>query len=99
MSAKRLVLLCQHFYPEMVSTGIHMTELATRLCEHGWQVTVYSARPAWGSEWDEAQPVPKEITYEGVRILRVATVGEHRGSLLSRGVFAVSFVASVGWTL
>ena len=34
---KKLVLLCQHFYPEMVSTGMHMTELATRLAELGWQ--------------------------------------------------------------
>lgn len=96
---KRFVLLSQHFYPEMVSTGIHMTELATRLAELGWQVTVYSAAPAWGSEWDEAQPVPKELVYEGVKVLRVPTVGRHRGSLLSRGLFAVSFVLSVGWAL
>ena len=83
-STKKLVLLCQHFYPEMVSTGMHMTELATRLAELGWQITVYTAKPSWGTDGDDERPVPEEMVYEGVRILRVPTIGSQRGSLLSR---------------
>ena len=49
-TSRRLVLLCEHFYPEMISTGMHMTELATRLAELGWRITVYTAKPSWGTD-------------------------------------------------
>jgi glycosyltransferase involved in cell wall biosynthesis len=94
-ASKRIALVCQHFYPEMVSTGIHMTELMTRLTELGWHVVVYCAKPIWGEEADEGRPVPPRILYRGVRILRLPTIGKHRGSLLSRGIFAVSFMFGV----
>ena len=88
-----LVLLCEHFYPEMVSTGMHMTELATRLAEHGWNLTVYTARPAWANERG-GERLPREMTYGGVRIRRVPTVGSPRGGLASRTVAGLSFLAS-----
>jgi len=98
-SAKKLALLCEHFYPEMVSTGMHMTELATRLAEFGWQITVYTAKPTWGTEGAEDKPVPKEITYAGVKILRVPTIGSQNGNLLSKAVSAITFVVSASWAL
>jgi glycosyltransferase involved in cell wall biosynthesis len=94
---RRLALLCEHFYPEMISTGMHMTELATRLTELGWHVTVYTAKPAWGTDGEEADPAATEIVHEGVRILRVPTVGSQRGGLVSKAVAAVSFAVSVSW--
>jgi len=98
-SSKKLVLLCEHFYPEMISTGMHMTELATRLAELGWQITVYTAEPTWGTDGNEERSVPKEMVHEGVRILRVPTIGRQKGNLLSRAVSAVTFVLSVSWAL
>ncbi|HEX5902323.1 MAG TPA: glycosyltransferase family 4 protein [Actinomycetota bacterium] len=98
-SSKNLVLLCEHFYPEMISTGMHMTELATRLAELGWRITVYTARPTWGTDGDEERSVPKEMVYEGVRILRVPTIGRQKGNLLSRTLSSVTFVLSVSWAL
>jgi glycosyltransferase involved in cell wall biosynthesis len=97
--AKKLVLLCEHFYPEMVSTGMHMTELATRLAELGWQITVYTAAPTWGTDDDAERPVPREMVHEGVRIIRVPTFGSQRGNLISKTVSAITFVLSVGWAL
>jgi glycosyltransferase involved in cell wall biosynthesis len=94
-ASKRIVLVCQHFYPEMVSTGIHMTELMTRLTELGWNVVVYCAKPSWGQEADQRRPVARDMVYQGVRVLRVPTVGRQRGSLFSRGIFAVSFMIAV----
>jgi glycosyltransferase involved in cell wall biosynthesis len=99
MSRKHFALVCQHFYPEMISTGMHMTELTTRLTELGWQITVYCAKPSWHMEQEEHETVPKELFYQGIRILRVPTVGKQQGSLLSRTVFALSFIISVGWSL
>ena len=95
--SKRFALLCQHFYPEMVSTGIHMTELATRLAELGWDVTAYTARPSWGSELDAEAPA--RLSYRGVSIVRVPTLGRQQGGLPSRGAFAVSFALSSAWLL
>lgn len=89
-----LVLLCEHFYPEMVSTGMHMTELATRLAELGWDITVYTARPAWANERG-GERLPREMTYGGVRIRRVPTLGSARGGVASRTLAGLSFLASV----
>lgn len=92
MKNKRFVLLCQHFYPEMVSTGMHMTELAERLTELGWQITVYCARPSWGSEQEE---VSQKMHYKGIEIIRVGTVGDQKKNLFSRALFALSFLLGV----
>lgn len=98
--AKRLVLLCEHFYPEMISTGMHMTELATRLAVLGWEITVFTARPSWGTDDDDdTRPVPNEMVHEGVRIIRVPTIGSQKGSLPSKAAAAVSFVCSVSGAL
>ncbi|MBK8899833.1 MAG: glycosyltransferase family 4 protein [Anaerolineaceae bacterium] len=96
MDNKRFVLLCQHFYPEMVSTGMHMTELAERLAELGWQITVYCARPSWGAE---AEPADQILHYKDIEIIRVNTLGDQKKSLLSRALFALSFLWSVGLLL
>ena len=96
---KKVVLLCQHFYPEMVSTGMHMTELATRLAELGWQITVLTSKPSWGTDEPYAGPVPAEMVYENVRILRVPTVGSQKGGMISKAVSAVSFMPAAAWAL
>jgi len=96
---KKVVLLCQHFYPEMVSTGMHMTELATRLAELGWQITVLTSKPSWGTDDPDAGAVPAEMVYQNVRIVRVPTLGSQSGSLVSKTVSALSFVPSVAWAL
>jgi glycosyltransferase involved in cell wall biosynthesis len=96
---KRFALLCQHFYPEMVSTGMHMTELATRLAELGWEIDVYTAKPSWGTDEGDERRVPKEMKYQGVRIFRVPSLGSQQGGILSKGVSAATFAASVSWTL
>jgi glycosyltransferase involved in cell wall biosynthesis len=97
-STKRAFLLCQHFYPEMVSTGMHMTELATRLAEFGWRITAFCAKPSWGTG-GEPDDAARRLVHRGVEVVRVRTLGQQRGSLLSRAVFAVTFVLSAGFEL
>lgn len=94
-STRRVFLLCQHFYPEMVSTGMHMTELATRLAELGWHITAVCAKPSWGTA-GEPDPATRRLVHRGVEVFRVRTLGKQRGSLLSRAVFAVTFALSAG---
>jgi glycosyltransferase involved in cell wall biosynthesis len=93
---RNLFLLCLHFYPEMVSTGMHMTELATRLAELGWRITTFCAKPSWGTA-GEPDPPTRRLVHRGVEVLRVRTLGKQRGSLLSRALFAVTFVLSAGF--
>lgn len=91
-SAKRLTLLCQHFYPEMISAGMLMTELAGSLRRDGWEVTVFSAQPTL--DLASAHPVPATMEYEGIRIYRVRTTGSHAQGLTHRFLFAATYLLS-----
>lgn len=91
MSNKRIALLCQHFYPEMISTGMHMTELATGLAREGVRLRVYCAYPAY-KDVAQSDEVAAEMVYQDVEIVRLATWGDPRGNLLWRGLFAISFL-------
>lgn len=93
MKEKRLALVCQHFYPEMVSTGMHMTELARRLRRHGWKITVYCAQPSYMID-DDKQKVDPVMTHQGITIKRMPTVGDQRESLLSRLALALTYLLS-----
>lgn len=82
----------------MLSTGLHMTELATALTRLGWKITVYCAQPSFTRE-ASAERVAAEMTYEGVRIRRVRALGAHRGRMLSRALFGVTFMLSCCWAV
>lgn len=91
-----IALLCQHFYPEMISTGMHMTELATGLTRKGYRIRVYCAPPAYQDE-TQSGPVPAQMEHQGIRIIRVPALGVHRGSYLQRGLFALSYLLGTAW--
>lgn len=84
-------LICQHFYPEMLSTGKLLTELAVGLAEQGHNLRVYCARPAYLDQAN-TEETPRRLTYRGVPVLRVRTLGDPRGGLLTRGLFALTYV-------
>lgn len=88
---RRVLLLCQHFYPEMISTGMHMTELSVALAKLGWQITVCSAQPTLLPEKNN-QKVPCKMEYCGIKILRVPSLGGHSGGILNRFVFAITYL-------
>lgn len=90
---KQLALVCQHFYPEMVSTGMHMTEIARRLQQRGWQITVYCDQPAYVLDGED-DAVPTDMVHQGIRIKRVPAVGAHREGMASRAVRAVTYLLS-----
>jgi glycosyltransferase involved in cell wall biosynthesis len=91
-------LLCQHFYPEMISTGMHMTELALGLTGLDCDIVVCCAQPSLSLE-DANTKVPSAMNYHGIRIKRVASWGSHAGSLISRGLFATSYFVMSAWEM
>lgn len=81
MENKKILLLCQHFYPEMVSTGLHMTELGTYLVRLGHKVSVFCAKPQKERTEDESANVNN---YKGVEITRCDSNFEQEGSVFKR---------------
>lgn len=90
-----LGLICQHFYPEMVSTGLLMTELATGLRAKDWRVAAYAARPTSSLVDAEDPRVRRQSTYEGVEVNRVTAFGGHRKGIVSRLLFGVTYLVAV----
>lgn len=86
----RLLLLCQHFFPEMISTGQLLTELGVALRRRGWSIDVIAAQPMLGIE-ARNERVPPFMTHEGINIFRVPSMGSHRGRLMGRALFSVTY--------
>jgi glycosyltransferase involved in cell wall biosynthesis len=95
----KFLLVCQLFYPELVSTGMHMTELCVALSKLGWEIDVVCAQPAVLHE-ERNRKVPPAMEYEGINIYRVAALGNHRGSLVGRLFHGLTFMLSTAlWSL
>lgn len=99
MAQKKLALICQHFYPEMLSTGLFMTQIATGLVQRGWRVRVYCAQPLYMPGGINNEDTPRYLEYEGVEIIRVPTLSTARNLLLRRLVNAVTFLLAIAWYL
>ena len=99
MENKRLALICQHFYPEMISTGMHMTELATGLSRQGYRLRVYCTQPVYRDDTQNKGAVPQRMAYEGIEIIRVPTLANPRGSLLERAINALTYLLMTVWCL
>jgi glycosyltransferase involved in cell wall biosynthesis len=68
MEKNKVLILCQLFYPELVSTGQTLTELGEALTELGVNVEVCCGPP---TIIREAKKTPKDSIYQGIRIHRV----------------------------
>ena len=91
MHKYKVLFLCQHFYPEMVSTGLHMTELTTKMVEldSAIEINVFCAEPS-KEEYFQYQ-FKKKDTYKNVKINRVSNWGKQHSSILYRLLFSVGF--------
>lgn len=96
---KYLAVICQHFYPEMLSTGLFMTHIATGLVQKGWTIRVYCSRPSYLPEAENPQNAPGYINYQGVEVIRVPTLSTARNTLPRRLINAITFLLSIAWHL
>jgi glycosyltransferase involved in cell wall biosynthesis len=87
-----VLILCQLFYPELVSTGQTLTELAEQLAASGVDVEVLSGPP---TILGRDQQVPKQMTHRGIRIRRVWGTRFPKLSLLGRITNQVTFTCAV----
>jgi len=87
----KILLLNQTFYPDVVSTAQHLSELATSLIERGHQVTVVTGRRAYDSP--DCQFASRE-DWRGIKIFRVFSTSFGKGAKWHRAMDFATFILS-----
>lgn len=90
---KKLTILSQYFYPEMISTGHILTELVVELARQGIKTTAICAQPTYYSN----DKVDKEITYKGTVIKRTNNTQFDKNSLKGKLFNSFSFFLGALW--
>lgn len=68
MKKKKLLILCQYFYPEYVSSATLPTQMAEDLVDKGMRVEVMCG---WPYEYSNEKDVEKNENYKGISIKRL----------------------------
>lgn len=87
----KILLITQHFYPDLVSTGLHMTELTTKWKELYPDVNI-SVFTAENSRESESENYKSYECYQGISVFRVRNIGKHHGNLYRRFLFSIGFI-------
>ncbi|NMA74536.1 MAG: glycosyltransferase family 4 protein [Bacteroidales bacterium] len=88
---KNVLLLCQYFYPEHVSSAILPAQLAEDLAESGDNVSVICG---WPQEYHDGKSVPKRETYKGINIYRLRYGNFNNKNKIGRMINFFSFFMS-----
>lgn len=87
----RIVLINQAFYPDVVSSGQHLADLAVALAQRGHEVTVITSRRAYDNP---EKLFPKNETWRGVKIHRVFNTGFGKRAKWRRAADFLTFLIS-----
>lgn len=91
MPKTKILGISQHFYPEMVSTGLHMTELFTGLAKSEEnECQIFCAYPI-KKEYRNLNP-PRIEVVKNVNVTRTKNIGTEHKSIFARMVYNLSFV-------
>lgn len=89
----KITLLNQCFYPDVVATGQHLTDLAVALSERGHEVTVITSRRGYD---DPQQRFKKRERWKGIDIVRLPSSALGKTARWRRAVdFATLLIAYV----
>ena len=91
-----LLFVNQHYYPDVASTGQHLTDLAEYLVRQGWTVQIMAAQ---GKYLAGRMRVPLREVRNGVKIERLRTASFGRGRHVGRIVDYASFYLQVFFKL
>lgn len=90
--ANKLLILSQIFYPELISTGQTLTELAEVLVDMGIEVEVLSGPT---TIVDQKSFIPKRINYKGINIRRVRGTRFPKNNVMGRIINQVTYAISI----
>ncbi|HEX8185609.1 MAG TPA: glycosyltransferase family 4 protein, partial [Blastocatellia bacterium] len=85
----RILLVNQCFYPDVVSTAQHLTDLALQLVERGHSVTVIASRRGYD---DPDTRFPAREDFRGIRIIRIGSLGLGKAARWRRALDFASFM-------
>ena len=85
----KILLLNQCFYPDVVSTAQHLTDLATELTSRGHDVTVVTSDRGYD---DPATRFPRRERWNGIDIIRIPSVSFGKSSRWRRAFNFGSFL-------
>jgi colanic acid biosynthesis glycosyl transferase WcaI len=89
--AMRITLINQTFYPDVVSSGQHLADLALALAERGHAVTVITSRRAYDNP---DKKFPAHEIWRGVQIYRVFNTGFGKRAKWRRAADFFTFLVS-----
>jgi putative colanic acid biosynthesis glycosyltransferase WcaI len=92
----RILILNEYFYPDVAATAQHSTDLAVALAREGHEVSVVAGRRGYSASGDL---LPGDETREGIRILRVPSLGLGKTARWRRAAHFASFLAACAWRL
>src|ERR1700679_1979048 len=91
-----ILILNQAFYPDVVSTAQHATDLALALTEAGHDVSVICSRRAYD---EPASVFPRRQIWRAIRITRVSATGLGKAAKWRRAVDFASFLVTCAFRL
>ena len=90
MEQRRILGICQHFYPEMVSTGLHMTELFSGLASYQEnKCKIFCSYPI-KKEYQALNP-PSTETFRNIDVHRSKNIGTEHKSILRKLIYNLAF--------
>lgn len=90
---KDILVLCQFYYPEYVSSATLPYEMSVDLVKEGFSLDVLCGYP---KEYSEQQKIPKKEIINGISIKRIRYLQMNRKGKIGRLVNYFSFICSVG---
>ena len=92
MNKKKILFLCQYFYPEYISSATLPFDTALALRKAGFTVSVLTGYP---KEYNVTTKVPIKETYENIEISRLNYLQLNRSHFIGRIINYFSFTFSV----
>ncbi|KOS69386.1 capsular biosynthesis protein [Lysinibacillus contaminans] len=92
MNEKKILFLCQYFYPEYISSATLPFDTAVALRKAGFTVSALTGYP---KEYNLTKKVPIKETYENIEISRLKYIQLKRSNFIGRIINYFSFTFSV----
>lgn len=93
---KKILFLCQVFYPDSTSTSQLFTSMFAEMVEEGAEIEVLCSFPHGHSGTDK---LPRRETHRGVKIRRFGLRIDHKKSILHRMVAYLGYMIPLTFTL
>ncbi len=92
----KVLLLNQCFYPDVMATAQHLTDLAVGLTGEGHEVTVVASDRGYD---DSSSRYPRRETWNGIKIIRIPSLALGKKTRWRRALNFASFLISCGLRL